>query len=71
MKEAINEPSNPDFAAAITRFVQDYGRDVSSTGGRRPPVDVGASKEVARPCTCCSVPHGEFTYRGRGDEGVE
>jgi len=70
MKEAINELSNPDFAAAITRFVKNYGRDVSSTEDGRSSVDMGASEQVARPCQCCAVPHGEFTYRRGGFKGV-
>lgn len=70
MEEAINELSNSDFATAITSFVKNYGRDVSSVGGRRPPTDMGTSEEVARPCTCCAVPHSEFTHGRGSDKGV-
>jgi len=71
MKEAINELSNPDFAAAITRFVKNYGRDVSSDNERRTPSNVGVREQVVRSSQRCTVPHGERPHRGGGFKGVE
>jgi hypothetical protein len=57
----LNEFSDPDFVAAITSFVQNYGRDVPSVEGRGPSTLMGAGEQMARPCACCASAHGVGT----------
>jgi hypothetical protein len=44
----LNEFSDPDFVAAITSFVQNYGRDVSPVESRGLSTDMGEGEGVAR-----------------------
>lgn len=60
-EDNLNEFSDPDFVAAITNFVKNYGRDVPSVGPRGANAHMGTGEQMARPCQCCASAHGVGT----------